>query len=162
MSIRRRTVGRIAAWTAVVTLAVAGVAAGVAFADPGKTPTPGSSTAAPDQPRHRGGPHGRAFGHLGKHVLHGEFVVTGKHGKPVTLAVQRGVVTAVSAESITLKSDDGFTATYAVTADTKIRNHGGKKVSDLKLGDRVGVLAEKSDENTTARLIRAGRGAGHD
>ena len=162
MSIRRRTVGRIAAWTAVATLAVGAVAVGVAFADPGAGPGSRASTAAPEPPGLRGGHPGWALGHVGKRVLHGEFVVTGKDGKLLTVEAQRGVVTAVSANSITLKSDDGFTATYVVTADTKVRNHGRKTVSDLKVGDRVGVLAEKSGDKKTATLIRAGGGPDHD
>jgi hypothetical protein len=69
----------------------------------------------------------------------------------------RGEVTAVSATSITLKAEDGFTATYAITADTKVRGKGAGKIADVKVGDRGGAVGTKSGTTLTARaiLIRA-------
>lgn len=41
-----------------------------------------------------------------------------------TAQKQRGTVTAVSATSISVKSADGFTATYVIDAETKINRDG--------------------------------------
>lgn len=85
-----------------------------------------------------------------KRVEHGEAVVKGKDGKPVTVVGQRGQVTAVSATSLTVKSEDGYTASYPLTADTRVRLGGEKKaVSDLKTGATVGVVATKSGSTLT-------------
>ncbi|MBV9089503.1 MAG: hypothetical protein JO044_06290 [Mycobacteriaceae bacterium] len=51
-------------------------------------------------------------------ALHGQFVVTDGHGGYATELTQTGVVTAVSDGSLTAKSADGFTQTYAVTPGT--------------------------------------------
>ena len=51
--------------------------------------------------------------------LHGTFVVPKEGGGYQTMQMQHGIVTAVSATSISVKSEDGFTATYVVNADTE-------------------------------------------
>jgi len=51
---------------------------------------------------------------LWSRVEHGEVTIKGKDDKPVVVDIQRGQVTAVSPTSISLKSEDGFTATYTV------------------------------------------------
>ncbi len=151
-----------------VTLAIAGVAAaavvgtaGVAAATapaPSGAPAPAASapdpgTRAPGAAERRAKVKHRLLGR----GLHGEFVVKGKDGKPVTLVSVRGEVTAVSATSITLKAEDGFTATYAITAETKVRGKGADKIADVKVGDRGGAVGPKSGTTLTARaiLIRA-------
>jgi hypothetical protein len=83
-------------------------------------------------------------------VQHGEFTVTGPDGKAATMTVQRGEVTKVSDTSLTVKSEDGFTATYAVSVDT--RRTGAK---DLATGDTVFVIAEKA--GAKAVLVQARR-----
>lgn len=83
-------------------------------------------------------------------VQHGEFTVTGSDGKATTMTVQRGEVTKVSDTSLTVKSEDGFTATYAVSVDT--RRTGAR---DLANGDTVLVVAEKS--GAKAVLVQARR-----
>lgn len=89
--------------------------------------------------------------------MHGEAVVKTKDGKFVTVYTQRGAVTAVSSTSITVKSADGYTATYAVNADTKVgKDHKPAKIGDIKLGDMVGVVATKSGDTKTAKGVRAG------
>jgi hypothetical protein len=52
--------------------------------------------------------------------LHGESVVKKADGTFQTILEQRGTVEAVSDTSITVKSEDGYSRTYAVNADTKI------------------------------------------
>ena len=67
-----------------------------------------------------------------------------------TLDAQRGVVTAVNAGSVTVKSKDGFSATYTLNATTKV--HKGKQTAttaQLTTNDRVRVLADKAGATAT-------------
>jgi len=157
---RRRIAGRIAAWTAVAIIGALAVT-GVALAAPtisaatNSAPTPepsASSSAEPGDRPSKGerGDKGRRGAHLPRfgRAIHAEAVVKGKDGKFLTVYTQRGEVTAVSATSITLKSADGFTSTYAVSADTKI--------GDVKVGDAAAVIATKSGDAKNAKGIRVG------
>ncbi len=68
-----------------------------------------------------------------------------------TLDTQRGVVTAVTTGSVTVKSTDGFTATYTLNPTTKV--HKGKQTAtttQISTNDRVRVLATKSATTDTA------------
>ncbi len=172
----RRVALRVVGWTVAGVLAVAtAVGVGVAFAGPGATlqaaggaafgsvPTPTASPSAsptaprPDDPDRRGKggrfPHGR-FGVLGGGMLHGEFVAKDKDGKVVTRVVQHGTVTAVSASSVSLKSEDGFTGTYAVTKDSRVRVGGGPgAITGVKTGNEAWVVATKSGSTSTATVL---------
>lgn len=109
--------------------------AGVALAE-----TTAPAPAAPAAPRH----------HLGEH---GEFVAHRKAGD-VTVDVQRGVVTAVTPTSITLRSRDGFTQTYALDASTTIRkDKQPATVGQIALGDHVGLRAQKEPQGLRATRI---------
>ena len=116
------------------------------------TPTPTAS--APGELRTRqwlGGPGKHAFaGPFG--ALHGEFTVPKDGGGYEKVAMQRGKVTAVSASQITLKSDDGYTRSYAVTATTIVRAQ-RDGIAAVKVGDNVAVTATVSGENATATHI---------
>lgn len=156
-----RRVGVIAAWSAaaVLGLGAAGGAASVAFADPTPTPT-GSASAEKSEKSDRTGREfrkgNRGFGHglRGGAGVHGEFVVKNRDGKFVTLLSQRGEVTAVDSDSVTLKSEDGFSKEYMVNDDTRIRkDRGQSKISDVKVGDNAAVVAEKSGDGATARTL---------
>jgi len=143
-------------------LVAAGLVAGVAVASldvaTAQTPTP-TPSAAPDQrpgpgklgrmggPGH--GPRGRAG------ALHGEFTTNAPGGGYQVLAVQRGEVTAVSASSITVKSEDGFTKTYAVDDDTLV-NAGNDGIADVKTGDQVHVTAVVKDGAASAVQVMDG------
>lgn len=82
--------------------------------------------------------------------LHGEFVVKQSDGSGYqTVATQVGEVTAVSSSSITLKSEDGYSRTYTVTADTLV-NSTRDGISAVKKGDQVRVFATVADEKATA------------
>jgi hypothetical protein len=70
-------------------------------------------------------------------VQHGEFTVNGTDGKATVMTVQRGTVTAVSATSLSVKSADGFTATYKL--DDATRGGGG-----LAKDDAAVVIARKA------------------
>lgn len=85
--------------------------------------------------------------------LHGEWVVKGKDGKTVTLVSVRGQVTAVSATSVTVKAEDGFTATYTVNAKTKVRGADAKTMADVKVGAKGAAVGVKSGNTTTARTV---------
>ena len=83
---------------------------------------------AADAPSDRGGPTwgpGPGFGPGGPDsadlpvALHGQFVVSDGHGGFTTELTQTGTVTDVSDTSITARSADGFTQTYAITAQTR-------------------------------------------
>jgi hypothetical protein len=175
MTIPRRTAAHIAGWSAAAVLgagAVTGVS--VAFAsDPQSdpqaaayttSPSPSGSAATPEQgPRNGPSGHhgpGRAFPGLGGDIglgrgggdaLHGEFTVKDKDGKIVTKVVQHGSVTAVSATSVSLKSEDGFTGTYAVNSDTKVRVGGDSAaIGGVKAGNNAWVIATKSGSTSTA------------
>ena len=147
-----------------VSLAVAGVAAaavvgtaGVAAAtaaDPSGTPAAPTASSAPDAGTKTPGRHHGKLKHRAlARGMHGEWVVKGKDGKPVTLVTVRGEVTAVSATSITLKAEDGFTATYAVSSDTKVRGKDVDKIADVKVGDKGGAVGTKSGSTLTARAV---------
>ncbi|MDQ1585171.1 MAG: hypothetical protein QOJ90_1901 [Actinomycetota bacterium] len=148
-----------------VSAGLAAGAAGVALADNSTSATPTAApTAAPnDRPgpgtpggpgaplgkRLRGGP-GMGMGVGG--ALHGELVVPGPGGGYQTVLIQRGKVTAVSSTSITLKSDDGFTSTYIVTADTMV-NAARDGIATIKKGADANVLAVKKAGKATALRI---------
>ncbi len=85
--------------------------------------------------------------------MHGEFTVHTKTGDK-TLDTQRGVVTAVNTGSVTVKSTDGFTATYTLTPTTKV--HKGKQTAtttQITTNARVRVLATKTGTTATATQI---------
>ena len=104
------------------------------------------------QGRQNGNGNGNGVGGLGPAlrglgaVEHGQLTVTGADGKPTVMTVQRGSVTAVTATKLTVKSTDGFSASYALDANTRGRTSG------LQTGDAVTVLATKS--GARAVLVR--------
>ena len=157
MRTSRRTAAIVAAWA---TVGVVGAAAltGVAMAaDPSPAPSPTSTTssgaAAPgtagaDGARARAG----ELRKLGKRVLHGEFTVQGKDGVK-TVDTQLGVITAVSPSSIDVKSSDGYTQPWTLSADSKVR--ADKKAgtsADLTVGETVRLLGPKSGGAASVHL----------
>lgn len=139
------------------------VLAGLTTAD-AQTPTPTPNASASEEPRKAGhlkhdkhdkeGRHGaRGHGRIGKlgvGVQHGEFVLRERDGTFRTMAVQRGVATAISATSVTVKSEDGFSRTYARDEETKV-------AEDLKAGDVVRVLAVVENGRALALHVRPGK-----
>jgi hypothetical protein len=82
---------------------------------------------------------GRGMAGLGA-VLHGEFT-TDVTGTPAVMVVQTGEVTAYTAgKSLTVKSSDGFEATYALDAAASATGRNG---AQLATGTQVRVLAAK-------------------
>ena len=99
--------------------------------------------------------HPRA-GLLGR-AEYGQLVVR-RHGADVTLAFQRGTVTAVTATAstavVTVRSVDGHAQVYAVTAARRLRAHGVlERPTSLRVGERVSVLAQVAGgRDTVVRL----------
>ncbi|MGK5519116.1 hypothetical protein ACSNN9_07120 [Micromonospora sp. URMC 107] len=91
---------------------------------------------------------------LRRGALHGEAVVRTKDGGTRTVAVQRGEVTAVDGDSMTVKSADGFTMTW--TFGDKLRvveRRTTIRPADVAVGTTVGVAGAKEGDGGVARLI---------
>jgi hypothetical protein len=163
---RARRTGRALTWVAVGAVG-ATVLTGVAFAASSESSSPSASPSTPSgemppAPGERGGPgHGRGgpggvIGGLRGDVLHGEFVV--KDGDATkTMLSQSGEVTAVSSTELTVKSTDGFTATWTLSSSTT-KVHGfalkqdGKDaaISAIKVGATVAVAGTKTTSTSGA------------
>jgi hypothetical protein len=154
---RWRVAGTVAA--VVVTTAAGGVAWASTNADP--TPSPTASSSAPNQtdpPKPGQGPGGGGrHGELGMMggALHGEFTVEKEGGGYQTVATQNGDVTAVSKDAITVKSADGYSKEYVVTADTLV-NATRDGIGSIKTGNKVTVSAVVADGKATATSISDG------
>lgn len=81
-------------------------------------------------------------------ALHGEFVVQADDSGTQVMRMQRGAVTAVSADSLLVTSTDGFSATYVIDADLD--------VSAISVDDNVLVLATVDGDVVTATAVRSG------
>ncbi|MEH1054959.1 hypothetical protein V6U89_07055 [Micromonospora sp. CPCC 206171] len=91
---------------------------------------------------------------LRKNTLHGEAVVQTRDGGTKTVVVQRGEVTAVDGDSVTVKSTDGFTLTWTFGDKLRvIERRTTIQSSDVKVGTRIGVAGAKDGDATVARLI---------
>lgn len=158
---RRIGTGVLVAAVGITALGIAG-ATYAAASDPSPSSS-GSSTEGPQQVPGLGGGD-RDGGHgPGKHgghgprggfpgAIHGTFVVPNQDGTGYqTVQMQRGTVTAVSATSISVKSDDGFTATYVVDADTKVNRDGA--IADITADADVMVMATVDGATATAQRI---------
>jgi hypothetical protein len=118
--------------------------------DSGTTP---STTQGPGGGQ-QGGPGGGRFpgGGLAQSglagALHGTFVTTAGDGTYVTRLMQTGEVTAVSSTSITVKSADDYTKTYALSGSTTV-NGGQAAVSAIATGHTVTVVASEAGAAST-------------
>jgi hypothetical protein len=161
--------------TGVSTVALAGgIGAGLAYAHtPSDEPTTSPSAAAtsspaetpdakPNRKRHNAryweGDNADRKPKVGRQLrfvaraLHGEVTLAGEEHRVIVF--QRGHVQKVSKTSVTVKSNDGFVETYALSDDTKVRqNREEAKPSDIDTSDRVLVVALKDDSNLTARRV---------
>ncbi|WP_131769288.1 hypothetical protein [Candidatus Protofrankia californiensis] len=167
-----------AAIATVGTLGVAGVTT-AAIASPGAatnliapagattsvSPTDGSSkdttTLDSDRPRHRhhrhGGPGWWADddfdGWDASRPLHGDATVRTDDGYQI-VTYQRGELTKTSQTSATVKSKDGYEATYAVTGDTELWIDGDDAgIGDFKTGTTVVVAAIVDGDTRTAQHL---------
>lgn len=148
MTSTARTAATAVAWVAAGAIGatvLTGVASAGSFAPAAAPSGASASTAAADTAA------GQARRGMMRDVLHG--TLTLKNGTGTTVVdVQRGEVTAASATSVTVKSTDGFTATYAIGEDTVVRRDrstvGG---ADLVVGDNAMVRSTGG----TADVVRA-------
>ncbi len=156
--------------TGAALVAAGGIAAltlsGLAIADDSSTATPDSTQGqewAPGQGRgpmggHGGGMEGRGGGFGGPDggLIHGNGVARDAEGDLVTVQMQTGTVKAASDTSITVASEDGFTATYTINTDTDVhRDRSDVTGSAIKTGDTVRVMAEKSGATLVAVHVGA-------
>ncbi|WP_055731188.1 hypothetical protein [Sciscionella sediminilitoris] len=156
MQHRTKLVGGIAA----AVLAISGVGAGVAAAETQPAPQPSADQQQAQNQDQKPQPGKKKHRSPLAKVSHGELTMEGKKHRVVD--IQRGAVTAVNTSSITVRSSDGFTKSYAVNDKTKVRAVPGKKpekITDVHTGDEVGIRADKAGNTSTATLI-ADRGAG--
>jgi hypothetical protein len=147
----KRTKGALIAGTAA--LAMAGVGGGIAFAANSTPTTTAPTTSAAPAPATSGpaGQH-RARG-LASRVEHGQLTVRTKTGDQV-LDIQHGQVTSISATSVTVRSKDGFTATYVVGGTSKVRvQQKASTIANVHTGDQVAVTAVHSGSTDTIRRI---------
>ncbi|BFU43596.1 hypothetical protein [Krasilnikovia sp. MM14-A1004] len=111
------------------------------------------STAASTGPKKRGPGQGTGRRFLKKNTLHGEVTVQTKNGVK-TVIVQRGTVTAASADGVTVKSTDGFAQTWSFADKLKVvQDRKPAEASAIKTGVQVGVAGLKDGDTATARLI---------
>jgi hypothetical protein len=156
-SSRRGLVTALIAALALVAAGVTGAAlagGGGAGNDAALAASGGTSTATP-------APGGKAFkrgpgmlrgrGHLlgMGGALHGSFVVPDGSGGYRTVVMQRGAATKVSDTSITVRSEDGFEQSYAITADTAV-GADRQGVDGIAKGADVAVMGEKKGSGVTA------------
>lgn len=147
-------------------LAASGALASATSATPSPTASSGATKAPGDggpgfgHHRHGGtGPGLPMRGGLGR-VLHGEVVVATDGGGTQTVLVQHGSVTAKTSDTVTVKSTDGFTVTWKVTADTRIRagaptspGAGSGTLADVATGAAVMVWGPKTAGGGTATML---------
>ena len=94
-----------------------------------------------------------------KDFQHAEWVTKGDNNTYVTHEAILGQVTAVSSTSVTVKSTDGTSMTFAVTADTKVHQRQAKgstttpTIADVKTGQTVLVGGEKSPDLTAKNIV---------
>jgi hypothetical protein len=128
-----------------VVLALAGIGGGVAVASAGPPATPTAVATTATSPQH--------VRRWASRVTHGEFTVRTRQGDRV-VDVQRGRVTAVSATSVTVRSADGFTSSYAVSATSTIRDRKQRTgIGTVRTGDHVAVFATRSGGTATVRRL---------
>lgn len=168
MSVREPLRIRKALLAGVVALALTGTGVAIAWSatgTPSPTPSPSASEKANGQEKPAKAQRPQR--------LHGESVVKKADGTLETVVSQQGTVDAVSETSVTVKSADGFTQSYAINADTRIvkipadtsQLRGGKgkpelpsaTAADLKAGDTVRIAGTKDGSTVTATRIVAGQ-----
>ncbi len=169
----RQRSGRARAVIAAVTVGVLALGGTVAYAAtsggsgseavPAAAGSP-SGSPSPGGPGFRHGGGGMWFGFgVGGRAVHGEATVKDDStGKWVVRIWQRGTVTKVDGDQVTVKSDDGTSWTWTVGSGATAQNSGA-----LKKGDTASLTGTRSDTGTrtadrafTGTFDRKGQGAG--
>lgn len=120
---------------------------GVSFADDA-TESEDQETAVPSEGQpwreHVGKGPGAGVPGMGP-LLHGEQVVRTPEGEYEEIAMQNGTITAVSATSITVASEDGYEQTYGISDATRIRiDRAEATAGDLQVDRPARVVADTS------------------
>ncbi|MEV5569871.1 DUF5666 domain-containing protein [Spirillospora sp. NPDC052269] len=129
--------------------AVAGVAVGLPALADGSANAGKSGTSGQRQADGRGHGHGPGQGRFAP--LHGEVTVKDESGAYVLQDMQSGKVTAASATSLTVRSDDGTDWTWTVKSDTRVGR--GEKIDSIKTGATVHVEGTRSGDTRTAAFV---------
>lgn len=171
------TLGSLAAGAMLATGVTGLAAAADSTPDPttsATAPTPAASDGmrgGPDGGMHRGfdgGMRGMHGGPLGN-ALHGETVVKTADGTISTIQMIRGTVTSVDADSITVKAEDGYIGTFAITPDTQVHTGlptrpadgtlatppAAGSIADVSLGDVATVRGTGTASAATADEVHA-------
>ena len=174
-----------------IALALSGTGAAIAWSADSPFPSPSPSQSAPGQEKNgqeKNGPEKKQDkpgkpdrsakpGKPGKpdtaqrpQLQHSESVVKNADGTFQTIVEQRGTVEAVSETSITVKSEDGFSRSYAVNAETRITKApatgddgklvrpGDGSIADITAGEAVRISGVKNGDQATAGRIAEGAG----
>jgi hypothetical protein len=135
---------------------VADVAAGAATSNGEEQALDAALDAAPAAVRD-GARTGKDAGPLGRwglrHLVHAVVTIEGKDGDLYTIQLDRGTVTAVDGDSLTISEAGGSSVTVALNSDTKVRE--GRERSNLDaidVGDEVFVQS-RIDGSTLAKRI---------
>jgi hypothetical protein len=102
----------------------------------------------------RGNKHGKGWRAERGSMLHGEQVVKTADGTIVTYRNVHGTVTAVSDSSISVRAEDGFSATFTINADTVFgskRQTGSR--TDVQVGSEVGVMGRVDGSTAIAQRV---------
>lgn len=139
-------------WSTRTTLAAVGIAAVLAAG--GGLAIYAATDSSPDGgpgAGHMSGPPG--FGGPGQtqRTLHGEYVVADGKGGFTTELTQTGAVTSATDTALTVRSDDGYSKTYALDADTR------KPGQPVQPGQQVTVRATSVNEGATATAVLPAR-----
>ena len=106
-----------------------------------------------------GGPGGKGGfgpGGMGGELLHSEATVETSDGTIEQVRSIRGEVTAVSADSITVRASDGFEQTFAVNAETEVdKSRNEATITDVAVGDIAMVKGIVSGDTATADHVAA-------
>lgn len=105
-----------------------------------------------------GGPMGLLGGLAGGgKLLHGEATVEKPGGGTNVVRFQNGTISAITGSTMTVKSTDGFTATYTVDKTSRITLNGADgTLSKLTKNDQVRVLAVQSGSSNVAKMVMDG------
>ena len=105
-----------------------------------------------------GGPMGLLGGLAGGgKLLHGEATVQKPGGGTTVVRFQNGTISAIDGSTMTVKSTDGFSATYTVDKTSRIALNGTDgTLSKLAKNDHVRVLAVQSGSSNVARMVLDG------
>jgi uncharacterized cupin superfamily protein len=145
---------------AAAALGVGGVAA--AESASAATPAPASTTAAANTTTGDKAHSHRDLRRMLERSVHAQWTTyDGKTKAYVDHDEIRGIVTAESATSVTIKAGDGTIETYAVTKDTKIHDKAAGKgkagtMSEVKTGDRAVVVGTGKSSLTATQILDRG------